>query len=135
MKVIIKNSYFFLFLILMLLFSCRRNHSFISGKWNVDGTGTVDTTNAQQKLLPFGMLTILSSGYQFNFESSGQYILMNHDKKISQGKYVLSSNNKVLTITTEDNTENVFDIKDFSEVGLILIARSNESIIKLKKVK
>lgn len=127
-----KSKHLSLLLLLIILFSCGSNNSFIAGKWTIDGVGSADSSNTKDKFFVYGMLTMISSGSEFNFDKNGKFNLSNQGKEIASGNYSISSNGKTLSLKA-DSGEYVYEITKSDEKEIMLKSTKDASIIKMKK--
>jgi hypothetical protein len=124
-----KITLFFLVVMTTFIVSCSKTEDTapitVVGKWTLDGLGvitdkkTVDVTNAElSKIDPkigAGFAT-----YTFEFKADGTSNTPDNEGKLDAGKYTISADNKILTITsnTQKDSKGVFIVQKIDIVSL-----------------
>jgi len=120
-----------LFGAIVLLIACQGKPS-ITGKWNMAGVGTVDTTDGQGKLIGYGMLTMMSNGAEFEFTDGGEFTISSQGQHYATGNYTLSPDGKQLSMKSTTAEEN-YEVLKSSEKELQLKSMKDSSILNLTK--
>lgn len=115
-----------------LLFSCSNKNSFVVGKWKIDGVGTTDTTSAKNNLLGFGLLSMMSKDVEFEFSENGSFNISNQNNTTVTGNYLISDDNKSLTLKA-NNTEEKYELTKNNEKQIQLKSVKDASVINLIK--
>jgi len=110
--------------------SCDNANS-IAGKYKMDGVGTVDTTNNKGNITGFAMLSIMSSGAEFDFTNDGKFTVSAGGKTHASGTYTLTEDGKTLAMS-DGTTEEKYEVTK-SDAGLSLKSVKDGSVINLKK--
>lgn len=120
-----------LLLLLITAFIACKDHNSITGKYKMDGIGTVDTANGQGNITGYAMLSMMSSGAEFDFGNDGKFTVAAGGKTYASGTYTLSEEGKTVSMT-DGTTEEKYEITK-SDAGLSLKSVKDGSVLNLKK--